>query len=391
MTASSTLARSEAGRSSPEAVDMHDMQTQLRALLEAAGMAPPDGGYPTLPQAHAEWMLSLQARSPRTVRTFQTGYNVFCRFLLEVGMNPKRTTTETITEPLVEQECAWLIQQYGRDSVQTLRTYQAAVSSFCRFLVRRRYSAPGFRIDRMKEVFSAMTPRVGYKTPRVDVDGIARVVITAIAAKDPVRDYERKHAVSSWQRDPVTLARDRALLAVLFNTGMRRGEVVTLNRSEIRNGVAPDCLITGKGSKERRVFFDFDTRVALREYLALRGDRYEPVFIRLDQARESADPGPTGEGWRLNTQSVWKIAKKHMRAAGIEKGGPHAFRHVKACLMLNAGADLSQVQDFLGHSSPEITKRIYAQYSPSKLREAARVFNVRPQDAARVWSGDAQQ
>lgn len=402
----------------------------VKRMLEAAGLAPPDAGYPTIAQAHSEWVLSLGARSTATVRTYQTGYNAFCAFLAELGVSPQHSTTETVSEILIEQFLAWLLVRHTAEQRDTLLTYRAGVSSFARFLVRRHYAPLGFRLDRLKEMYREMTPRGSYRTPRVDVDGIAQVVLTAIGAENTPRDrsapvmvqefhvpativpaYAKRSSLGkpfitsthsrrayttaahpaaarqTWVREPLNLARDRALLAMLFNTGMRRAEVVSLNRSDIRRG---EALILGKGRKERSVFFDGRTMALLEEYLALRDDRYRPVFIRVDAARNGTDPGPDGDGWRLDPQSVWLIVRRFMKAAGIEHGSPHAFRHVKACLMLAAGADLSTVQDLLGHASPETTKKIYAQYSPGHLRKAARRYNVSAEDAGRVWSSGGE-
>src|SRR5689334_25400716 len=140
-----------------------------------------------------------------------------------------------------------------------------------------------------------------------------------------------------------------------------------LNRVDVQDGWADRALISGKGEKERVVFFDEPTLSAMREYLAARNDSLAPMFLRHDNHR-GRSAGHGGERWRLSPQSVWAIVKAYARAVGVP-ATTHHFRHSKASVLLNRGASLSEVQDILGHASPETTKRIYAHYETSHLRE----------------------
>src|SRR4029453_17310900 len=92
--------------------------------------------------------------------------------------------------------------------------------------------------------------------------------------------------------------RDRALILTLFCSGMRRAEVARLNRNDIDDGYLDRGLITGKGDKERVVFFDEATLEAIRAYLQARGDVLAPVFLRHDNRRGHA-AGPGGGRWGL--------------------------------------------------------------------------------------------
>jgi integrase/recombinase XerC len=149
---------------------------------------------------------------------------------------------------------------------------------------------------------------------------------------------------------------------------MRRDEVARLDRLDVEDGTADRALITGKGAKERVVFFDTPTLEAIRVYLEARRDTLAPLFLRHDNHR-GRSAGHGGHRWRLSPQSVWGIVKRYARAAGVP-ASTHHFRHAKASTLLNRGADLSQVQDILGHASPDTTKRIYAHYELKHLREA---------------------
>ena len=155
---------------------------------------------------------------------------------------------------------------------------------------------------------------------------------------------------------------------------MRRGEVAALNRADVGDGRLDEAIITGKGEKERVVFFDEPALAAIRAYLAARGDGYAPLFLRHDNGRPT-QPGAGGHRYRLSTQTIWATVVYYARACGVT-ATPHAFRHSKASVMLNEGAALSEVQDILGHASPETTKRIYAHYERSHLREAVRAYSV---------------
>src|SRR5581483_5661460 len=135
-----------------------------------------------------------------------------------------------------------------------------------------------------------------------------------------------------------------------------------------------------KGSKERLVFFDQPALQAVRAYLEARGDRHAPLFLRHDLGRGKL-PGPGGRRLRLSPKGVWVVVKRHAAAVGVD-ATTHDFRHAKASVMLNRGAKLSEVEDILGHASPETTKRIYAHYEVSHLREAFDRFSASAEELA---------
>jgi integrase len=160
---------------------------------------------------------------------------------------------------------------------------------------------------------------------------------------------------------------------------MRRAEVVSLDRSDLDDGWADQALISGKGERERIVFFDQPTLTLIRAYLEARADRYRPLFLRHN--RTAGRPGAAGVNLRLSPQSVWLVVKKYAALSGV-RATTHDFRHAKASTMLNRGAKLSEVQDILGHASPETTKRIYAHYEVSHLRDAFDQFSATPDELA---------
>jgi site-specific recombinase XerD len=210
--------------------------------------------------------------------------------------------------------------------------------------------------DNLREVMT----RASYRTPRID-QRLPTLVTHVLGL--PIPPATERGGVKRLE-----LLRDRALMLTLFCTGMRREEVARLDRYDVQDGLADRALITGKGEKERVVFFDELTQTAIREYLRTRSDALAPVFLRHDNHR-GRSAGHGGERWRLSPQSVWAIVKRYARALGVP-ATTHHFRHSKASVLLNRGASLSEVQDILGHASPETTKRIYAHYQTQHLRDA---------------------
>jgi site-specific recombinase XerD len=169
------------------------------------------------------------------------------------------------------------------------------------------------------------------------------------------------------------------LLHVLYSSGMRREEIARLNRTDLDDGWRADALITGKGDKERIVFLGDEALAAVRQYVEARADPYLPLFLRHDKGR--GRPGPGGSRYRLSPHSIWGIVKTYAQQVGVA-ATPHAFRHTKASVLLNRGAKLSEVQDLLGHASPETTKRIYAHYEVAHLRDAFDRFSASAKDLA---------
>jgi hypothetical protein len=135
-------------------------------------------------------------------------------------------------------------------------------------------------------------------------------------------------------RHRLELLRDKAILQTLYATALPRQEILRLNRTDIQDGRAREGLVTGKGDKERTVFFDDESLAAIRAYLEARADAHLPQFIRHDDG--CGKPGLRRERWRLSPQSVWLVVKKHGALAGVEVT-THRLRHPKARVLLNAG------------------------------------------------------
>jgi len=313
-----------------------------------------------LTEARALFLGSLAGRAERTRRTYATGLDRLADFLAERGIGPEAGTLD-LPSDLLEGFYLWCVRRYGAAS-RSCPTYLAGARAFCRFLDRHDLAPESYA--RLQAGLEQVMARHPYRTPRTD-DRIPAMLVHLEAAPLPL------------ERDALlTALRDRAILRVLYTTAIRRDEAVRLNREDVADGRATQALITGKGNKERVIFFDAATSAAIRRYLEARADRHRPLFLRHDVGRGA--PGPRGERWRLGGDSIYNLVKRVGAAVG-SRATPHSFRHDRASLLLNRGADLSEVQDILGHASPETTKRIYAHYETSRLREAFDRYTLPPE------------
>jgi site-specific recombinase XerD len=307
----------------------------------------------------AAFLSTLGGKSPRTSVTYQEGLTRFREFLGSRG-DLETWGPSTVGPRALEDFYGWLVKHHGRQRRATVTTYMAGLRAFVRFLARRGELRPGVTYEQMRDNVQQVMGRSNYKTPRID-EGLPLLVTHVLSLELP--SVTERRGIKRLE-----LLRDRALMLTLFCTGMRREEVSRLDRYDVQDGRVDRALITGKGEKERVVFFDDATRVAIRDYLAARDDALVPVFLRHDNHR-GRSAGHGGEQWRLSPQSVWGIVKRYAKAVGVP-ATTHHFRHSKASVLLNRGASLSEVQDILGHASPETTKRIYAHYQTQHLRDA---------------------
>jgi site-specific recombinase XerD len=163
--------------------------------------------------------------------------------------------------------------------------------------------------------------------------------------------------------------RDKALLEVLFSTGLRVSELVSLNRDQIDLD-SREFGVIGKGRRPRVVFLSARAADWLSRWLASREDNWRPVFIRL--SRGTPDLLSDGEEMRLSTRSVQRIVDKYCRAAKLPiKISPHGLRHSFATDLLSNGAGLRDVQEMLGHKSIATTQ-IYTHVTRPQLKEVHR-------------------
>jgi len=160
-------------------------------------------------------------------------------------------------------------------------------------------------------------------------------------------------------------ARDRAMLGLLARGGLRRAELVALDLADFTDGLdGGTLLVRGKGNKERRVPISNGVLVAVRDWIAVRGQEPGPLLLPVRK-------GGTIEHRRMSTQAVYDRFQDLAKRAGVLDFTPHDLRRTAGSEMLDAGADLSVVADLLGHSSVDVTRRSYDRRGERAARRAA--------------------
>lgn len=187
-----------------------------------------------------------------------------------------------------------------------------------------------------------------------------------------VTSEELVRLLNAPEGDTLKARRDRAILHLLFSTGLRVAELCALPR-EI--DISKDELsVRGKGDKIRVVFLSDECKGSLREFLERRPDIDDALFIQLTKTDE---PPQNRESLRLSPRSVERIVKHYAIKAGIsltKKVTPHTLRHSFATDLLSNGADLRSVQQLLGHSNISTTQ-IYTHVTDRELRDIHKKFH----------------
>lgn len=185
---------------------------------------------------------------------------------------------------------------------------------------------------------------------------------------------ERSHVeqlVSAVDLEKMEGPRDRAILELLFSTGLRVSELCSLNRDKI-NLERREFGVIGKGGKSRIVFISDAAAEWLQNYLNKREDTFRPLFIRYS-GKTIEENG--GEKMRLTPRSVERLVKKYVRLARIPVDATvHTLRHSFATDLLTNGADLRSVQEMLGHKNIATTQ-IYTHITNKQLREVHEAFH----------------
>lgn len=165
--------------------------------------------------------------------------------------------------------------------------------------------------------------------------------------------------------------RDRAIMELLFSTGLRVSELVSLNRDQI-NLDRKEFGIIGKGRRSRIVFVSDRAAEWIQKYLNHRKDVFKPMFIRYSGTVIEEN---NGERMRLTARSVERVVKKYVRQARIPVDATvHTLRHSFATDLLTNGADLRSVQEMLGHKNIATTQ-IYTHITNKQLREVHKSFH----------------
>nr|WP_322958945.1 site-specific tyrosine recombinase/integron integrase [Mycoplasmopsis canis]WQQ12341.1 site-specific tyrosine recombinase/integron integrase [Mycoplasmopsis canis] len=156
-------------------------------------------------------------------------------------------------------------------------------------------------------------------------------------------------------RDYVENYRDIALIDILASTGMRVGELVKLNIEDI-NFNERECIVTGKGNKERMVYFDAKTKIHLKNYLTSRKDTNKALFVSLKFPHN-----------RIGINGIETRLRKIGKSLNIKKVHPHKFRRTLATIAIDKGMPIEQVQKLLGHEKIDTTLK-YAMVKQNNVK-----------------------
>lgn len=164
--------------------------------------------------------------------------------------------------------------------------------------------------------------------------------------------------------------RDRAILEILFSTGLRVQELVSLDRKNLegaKNKNDFEMSVVGKGNYPRTIYFSERALHWTKKYLSLREDDDSALFVRLK--------GPESQSLRMTTRSIELLVQKYAKIAGLSiLATPHTLRHSFATDLLNQGVDLRTVQEFLGHRNIATTQ-VYTHVTSKRLREIHRKYH----------------
>ena len=162
-------------------------------------------------------------------------------------------------------------------------------------------------------------------------------------------------------RDECENIRDLSLIELLISTGMRVGELVNLNISNL-NFEDRSCIVLGKGNKEREVYFDAKTKLHLKEYISKRNDDNDALFVSLREPHQ-----------RLSISGIELIVRNLGVNTNINKVHPHKFRRTLATMAIDKGMPVEQVQKLLGHVKIETTMH-YAMVNQSNVKISHRRY-----------------
>lgn len=246
----------------------------------------------------------IEGCSERTIQYYRVTIE---KMLQKVTIPVRKITTEDMRDYLVRY------QQINNCSKVTVDNVRRNISSFFFWLEEENYilKSPMKRIHKIK---------------------------TNKQVKETISDEDIERL-----RDACKCTRDLAIIDLLYSTGMRVGELVNLNRSDV-NFDLRECIVLGKGGKERKVYFDAKSKLHLQEYLNGRVDDNPSLFVTLDKPFA-----------RLKISGVEIRVRSLGKRVGLKKIHPHKFRRTMATRAIDKGMPIEQVQKILGHSQIDTT------------------------------------
>lgn len=220
---------------------------------------------------------------------------------------------------------------------------------------------------------------LGYLSQR-DIESLApnKIVLPKVARKQVTFLHydEVQRLIEGVDLSSEAGLRDRAILELLFSSGLRVSELINLNRDHV-NTKRREFMVRGKGQKDRPIFISESAASWVDRYLDARNDTLAPLFLSYSKNNIAET---SGDFRRLTARSVQRMVSKYARLAGITKHvSPHTMRHSFATDLLMNGADIRSVQSMLGHSNISTTQ-VYTHVTDEHLREVYEKFHSESQD-----------
>ncbi len=300
-----------------------------------------------------EFLEYIEIEKGRSVKTVENYDHYLSRFFSEQNIKG----VKDITDRSIREFRLWLNRQNttknigGRLTSGTLKKrtqnyYLIALRSFLKFLLKR-----------------------GYKTVAPDQIELAKVSERSI---DLITNDELSRIINGPKGSDLKNLRDKAILELLFSTGLRVSELCSLNREvDLSRG---EFAIRGKGDKIRVVFISDQAKKTLDEYLDKRDDMDDAMFVQV-AGKGGKDLLKKKESIRLTSRSIERIVRFYATKAGISKKvTPHIIRHSFATDLLSNGADLRSVQALLGHANITTTQ-VYTHVTDRHLKEIHKKFH----------------
>ena len=260
-------------------------------------------------------------------------------------------------------------------STKTIKYYETTVRQLFRYMPK---SVKEYTTDDLRAYLAVFQKK--HKSSKVTIDNIRRIFSSFFSwlededfiLKSPVRRIHKvktgeqvKEVISDENlerlRDNGKCKRDLAIIDLLVSTGIRVGELVKLNRNDV-NFAERECIVFGKGNKERIVYFNARAKLHLQEYLASRKDKNQALFVSLNRPHV-----------RLQITGVEMRLRELGRGLKIPRIHPHKFRRTLATMAIDKGMPVEQVQKLLGHVKIDTTMR-YAMVNQTNVKLSHRKF-----------------
>ena len=281
-------------------------------------------------------------RMPKTAENYKFYLDRFVSFAGDIPV-------ASITPELLRKYRLWLNRledEHGNTLSMITQSYHLiALRGFLRYLMRR--DIPSMSPD------------------KIELPKVHRKQVTFLHFDEITRLLEQIDCSDE------TGLRDRAIIELLFSSGLRVSELVNLNRDHV-NTQRREFMVRGKGQKDRPVFISKSAAEWVERYLDARSDTLAPLFLSYSK---NVTPTMDGDYRRLQARSIQRLVQKYARLAGITKHvSPHTMRHSFATDLLMNGADLRSVQSMLGHSSIATTQ-IYTHVTDAHLKDVHERFH----------------